>query len=586
MKKILFVCSLFFIQLSLISQPLEFSWTNRHYLTHSNFKFNYISSAKDQKQQGTCNIFSSVAAVEAMAQIYFNKRGAALDLSESYVYSKCMPVVEGCDPASVPYTLDFFKSSGVIDELTLPFPTTPTDPPNDCYYLNSCYTGPASYRVKIPEYHTIKLNNSNSLLERAIIDHGPIIACMNENFSGVYHGATGIRHTVLIVGWQQGTSNIKWQIKDSWPGNPSLDYHEFNMFTYQPTFYYIIPDTTLGVMNCTGTGCGIFSNRTCEDNDGDGFYNWGIGPKPSSLTNAPSKMDYNDDDANTISLGSDYKPQSAPTITVPSGPICSSGDSLLLKFLPSGFTATWSVSPSSYFSGTTSGNGKSAFVTPLSSEIMKPCYVTFTIHETGTSWTKDYVKNFIINGPDPTLITTSVQDSYGHTPPNMSGIWLLCPNTTYYIYLNNSSSTCATSDYTWTTPTAWTQYYHYSNYVSIYTGTQPSGTVDIYAKTCCSLTSRVKIKTQNFSRGNCGNYLTIYPNPASEIVTILLTDDFDTSVKDKSLEIFDANSNSKYKLKEFSKENTIETGSWKDGFYYVKLRYNGNDFTYTVRITH
>jgi hypothetical protein len=73
---------------------------------------------------------------------------------------------------------------------------------------------------------------------------------------------------------------------------------------------------------------------------------------------------------------------------------------------------------------------------------------------------------------------------------------------------------------------------------------------------------------------------------ASEIVTILLNDDFDTSVKDKSLEIFDANSNSKYKLKEFSKENTIETASWKDGFYYVKLRYNGNDFTYTVRITH
>jgi hypothetical protein len=553
-------------------------------LTHSNFKFNYISSAKDQKEQGPCNIFASVAAVEAMAQIYFNKNGVGLDLSESYIYSECGRI-RGCGvPASLTESLDLFKSSGVIYDNILTFPNSPISPPY-YYYRPTCDVQGTPTYVKIPDYHNIVIGSVFNL-EKAIIDHGPIIAFMNPSFSGVYDGATGTAHTVLIVGWQPGTSSVKWQIKDSWPGNPSLDYHEFDIFAYLPKFYYIIPDTLGAQISCIGGGCDIFNNRAYFDNDGDGFYNWGIGPKPTALTNAPNKMDYNDDDANTISLDGNYNIQYAPTISIPTDPVCSSGETLSLNNLPSGFTATWTVSPSSYFTGSISGNGSSAFVTPLSTEIMKPCYVTFTIHETGTSWTKDYVKNFIINGPDPTLISTSVQDSYGHTPPNMSGIWLLCPNTTYYIYLNNSSSTCATSDYTWTTPAAWTQYYHYSNYVSIYTNNQPSGTVDIYAKTCCSPTSRVKIKTQNFSQGNCGNYLTIYPNPASEIVTILLNDDFDTSVKDKSLEIFDANSNSKYKLKEFSKENTIETASWKDGFYYVKLRYNGNDFTYTVRISH
>lgn len=196
-----------------------------------------------------------------------------------------------------------------------------------------------------------------------------------------------------------------------------------------------------------------------------------------------------------------------------------------------------------------------------------------------------FVKNFIINGPDPSQISTSVEDSYGNTPPNVAGIWLLFPNSTYYIYLNNSSN-CSTSDYSWAIPSAWTQYYNYSNYVSVYTGDQSWGTVDVYAKTCCNTLSRVKIKTQNFSPDNCGDFLVIYPNPASESITLLFKENFDLAAKEKSLEIFDLNYTTKYRLKEFFKENTINTGTWQDGYYYIRLRYNGKDYSYKIKISH
>jgi len=584
MKKILFIYMLFLLQLSLNSQPSEFSWTNRHYTTNIDNKFNYISSPKDQKQQGTCNIFASVSAVEAMVQIYFNKNCASLDLSESYIYSKCIPRLAGCVPAGLTASLDFFKSDGVIDDATLPFPTSPNEGSNPpCYYRDSCYTGTADYRVKIPGYHQITPWNSDSL-KRVIIYHGPLIASLDPDFSGVYHGDPGTPHTVLIVGWKAGASNIMWQVKDSWPGDSSLLYHEFDIFEYGPTFYYIIPDT-LGVeINCTGDECDIFDNRFYDDFDLDGFYNWGIGPKPSSLTSGPNKIDYNDDDPNVISLTEHYNPAS-PTITCLNDHICSSGATFEIDSLPSGFTVSWSVSPSNYFDDSTSGTGATAFITPKAEEIMKTCYITFTIHETGTSWTKQYSKTFIINGPDPSEISTSVEDSYGHTPPKISGIWFLCPNSTYYIYLNNNGN-CPTSDYSWTTPQAWTQYYSYSNYVSVNTGSQPWGTVEVYAKTCCNTTSSVKIKTQYFSEDNCGEYLVVYPNPASNSFTILFKDNFDLNANDKSLEIFDLNFNSKYKLNEFFKENTINTASWKAGYYYIRLRYNGRDFSYKVRISH
>ena len=87
---------------------------------------------------------------------------------------------------------------------------------------------------------------------------------------------------------------------------------------------------------------------------------------------------------------------------------------------------------------------------------------------------------------------------------------------------------------------------------------------------------KVKIKTQHFSYDyNCGGYYSVYPNPASTEFTISFSDQFDMKTHDKSLEIYDSNFKIKYILKDFLKENTIYTNNWKEGFYYIRLKYNG-----------
>jgi len=55
---------------------------------------------------------------------------------------------------------------------------------------------------------------------------------------------------------------------------------------------------------------------------------------------------------------------------------------------------------------------------------------------------------------------------------------------------------------------------------------------------------------------------------------------------DKSLEIYDSNFKIKYKLKYFVKENKIYTNDWENGFYYIRLKYNGTYYYGKVKVSH
>jgi hypothetical protein len=64
-KSILLLLSLLEV-IILCAQPSEFKWRARS-------DTNYISSAKDQEEQGPCGIFAAVGAIEALSHIYYNK---------------------------------------------------------------------------------------------------------------------------------------------------------------------------------------------------------------------------------------------------------------------------------------------------------------------------------------------------------------------------------------------------------------------------------------------------------------------------------------------------------------------------------
>lgn len=505
------------------AQPTIFSWNDRH------SSYDYISYAKDQKEQGPCGIFATVAAVEAMVQIYFNTTGTELNLSEANLYSAC-----GLDQGHLvaPAALGFFKEHGVIDEITLPFPTEPVNEGDWEYYLpqGECEFETYQKQAKIPAYSSLSIGNDTNL-KKAIMDFGPIIVMGTDaDQSGdslgraLHPNGANINHTVLLTGW----NSSYWEIKDSWPGEI---WHrhlvEIDFFEYDPDFYCIYPvynDNGLNNINVKDSyGTDLYTQSPAVDIDEDGFFRWGLEAYPPSGFTGCDKMDYDDGDSTIICLDG-YNPLDAPYIGKGSKYVCSGGKYFTLKnfselYALGGFSIQWNVTPSNYFTSNTTGYTTTAFVDPIDSYIGKKCKIEYLLKYNGST-IKTYKFEFIINGPREDLVSTSVLDSYGGSAQGSDDFYYLCPNTNYTIYYNNYDDSCSTANLTWTPlPYGWTENYHYNNYISINTNDYPYGYLQIKANTeCCG--SNINVKNIYFGEANCGEYFKVYPNPANSFVEI------------------------------------------------------------------
>lgn len=377
---------------------------------------------------------------------------------------------------------------------------------------NKCTT--PSQKVKVAGWEELFFSSDqNQQLKRAIIDYGPIIVSM-QDVGYILHPNKGNPtggHAVLIVGWD---SNLGWNIKDSWPADEQIYFNNIDVFDInrKSKFFRAKFEDSGSVISCIGSDCSIFSSRSCVDNDGDGFYNWGIGAKPSGF-NGPCKMDFNDSDPTKIFLDNDYNEQPTPTITRTdngSDYVCQSGSTFKLNDLPEGFSVSWQVSPSGYFNSPTSGTSITANINPSTQYSGVECSIVYAISDGCGSAT--YSKNFTINGPLWSKVSINVVESYANPPVLFNEVWLLCPNSSYYIYLNNNSE-CSTNNYQWNIPSGWTKYEQTDNYIRINTNNTPSAVINITATTCCN--ANYLIKTQYFGQGsNCGGYFMAYPNPA------------------------------------------------------------------------
>ncbi|MGC9355245.1 MAG: C1 family peptidase [Mariniphaga sp.] len=573
--KTIITLTLIFVVIDTFSQPSSFSWHNK-----DTVRLNFISSAKDQGEQGPCRIFAAVSAVEAMSHIYYNKpfghnSGNGIDLAEREIYSWCSGFGGPLGSANIEETLHYIDTSGIINESCFPYPNA--EP-----FYTDCSTMCSSpdLEVNIPGFEQLYLSN-NQELKRAIIDYGPIATFLAHSGYELHGSAGDESHAVLIIGWD----GSQWHIKDSWPGENGITYANINVFDqeYNALFYRVKYEHNGSAITCTGSGCNaVFSERSCTDNDGDGFYYWGIGPKPAGCP-GPCQMDFNDTDPNTIFLDASYNALPAPTVSGPDY-TCSSGTNYQLNDLPPDFTASWTVSPSQYFNSPTSGNGTIAEIYPKTLATGNQGTITFTVSDNCSSL--QYSKTFTINMPEPKNISIDVVPSNAPDPIYYNEVWLLCPNSTYYIYLNNNSG-CSTSNYQWNIPAGWTKYEQTGNYIRINTNDSPSAMITVSATTCCN-TSHL-IKTQYFGESySCGGYFMVYPNPASPEINIEFDKTFDLKTVDKSttLEIYDSGYSIKYKAGKIEKLINVKTDGWKDGFYYVILNHKGRRYYEKVKIEH
>jgi len=256
-----------------------------------------------------------------------------------------------------------------------------------------------------------------------------------------------------------------------------------------------------------------------------------------------------------------------------SGPyiVCTSNSTFTLTNIPPSATASWSawnwVTPSS-------GTGSSATIHATCSGIGDG-KITFTVSSSGCG-SIQVQKDILVGGPDYSDVELDVYYSTGQQAPNPYGMWLVCPNTTYHIYVDNNSS-CSTSDYSWTIPSGWYKYYQYQNMISINTQSMPGGRVVVKAETCCSeCGNEVTILTDYLNNyWDCGGYyFSMSPNPAQDYVEITAEkDESETAQKlvNEEYEVRIYNSMKVLLFQTKTKESTlrIDTKQFKNGVYFV-----------------
>jgi len=260
------------------------------------------------RSAGTCWSFGTTAQVEALANLYYNNH-LDLDLSEQYpVCQEYLEYVsngyqqnpfEGFRPDSA---LDHYRNEGVPYEYCWPY----TARPDGCE--PSC-PEPMD-RVGINSY--IKHENIGvEDLRHLIMDHGPVSA------SGI-PSQEWISHDMLLVGWgtiDEDSPRVTglpghvipksyygityWIYKNSYGISNDhnmfegysyiihryTDSHGNDMHTPKAVFEIPVPITVSGMSE---------SDVLCEDKDGDGYYNWGLGPKPAHCPPCPDEPDGDD----------------------------------------------------------------------------------------------------------------------------------------------------------------------------------------------------------------------------------------------------------------------------------------------------
>jgi hypothetical protein len=255
----------------------SFDWRNRHgandpfsgYWDGDDLGTGWFTSVKDQTL-GTCWAFSAVSLTEVISNLYSND-SLDFDLAEQHLIScsGCGDCYEGDDTNA----LKFIHYTGIVDEDCYPY-NCPT--PDSCEYLCS---SPEYLKIK----NTISVDYRNfDSLRIALIKHGPITLDYIHTKDGKG------KHSANLAGYlfDNSDSTVWWLIKNSWGTDWGMN-----------GFGYIRIDTTFGAAGIeTPVYQGIYELPThCWDLDGDGYFYWGIGPKPENC-NCPDTADCNDND--------------------------------------------------------------------------------------------------------------------------------------------------------------------------------------------------------------------------------------------------------------------------------------------------
>ena len=294
----------------------SFDWRNQH-------GRNWLTPVKDQGESGYCVAFADVGSLESLIKLYYNTN-VEYDLSEQLLACECGDSNSWKHGIVEVKILKYLCEHGVCEEEAYPFI-------NDSSF--NCITDSISPTecVKITGYSLFSTSESTSYrLKDSLIHHGPL-PC---SYSWKYKEPddSGIKkmnsHKVVLVGYgtvhagdticyygddsylhskkyiNEGSPLIGqtyWIFKNSsgvrsgWrqlaDGYQYIVFNDYNRMGGHSVMK--VPVTTLSYLD---------TDISIEDADGDGYYFWGIGPKPA---HAPIGIP---DEADGDDSNSDYGP--------------------------------------------------------------------------------------------------------------------------------------------------------------------------------------------------------------------------------------------------------------------------------------
>jgi PKD repeat protein len=285
----------------------NWDWRNRH-------GKNWVTEVKNQAACGSCWAFAATGATEAQVNLFYNQP-LNMDLSEQNLLS-CSGA-GSCSGGYPAYALDYIKNIGIIDEAAFPYTAT-----NDvCTNKSSSPTDQFKIGGRV-DFGSATYPVSEDNLKKMIIKYGPISG-------GLYDWS----HAMVLLGWKVVKVGDKFYTRDLnkvtyWitipDGSPLIGTTVWIFknswgvwgdggYVYVQTLMDNI-SSTYGILNPVVSLKQSYTVQ-CVDNDHDGYYWWGLGPKPANCPPCPALPDGNDADATL-------------------GPLDSNGNCILLNGTP------------------------------------------------------------------------------------------------------------------------------------------------------------------------------------------------------------------------------------------------------------
>ena len=283
----------------------EFDWRTRHGSQNTGtYYYNqdgsgWIPKWRYGQVKKECWAFSVLYAIESMVNLYFNQQlNDELSVQELLSCNHFGGTALG---GGLPYyALDYATHDGVMDD--------------NCFHFYAYHNVPCDTVVKCENPNEVVFINGYSAesygeenVKMNMITKGAIVGrvrkwghamCMvgfgvvkagDPILYGNFHGSTG--HDIVVEADSPDIGKPYYIFKQSYATYGYNDSHFCNIIINANsssflTFHAI--DTPITSMLYDD------SDIVCVDNDGDGYYNWGIGPKPATCPNCPDAEDCDD----------------------------------------------------------------------------------------------------------------------------------------------------------------------------------------------------------------------------------------------------------------------------------------------------